>query len=69
MKVTVVFEDNTIVVDGEGRNGFTFSGQDENWRVIQWQHDHGWIEVFRGDRVWLDEITIVQPYIDMWNAT
>ena len=68
MKVTVVFEDGVIVVDGEGKNGFSFSKQDENWRVIQWQHDHGWIEVYMGDRVWLDSIDIVQPYIDMWNA-
>lgn len=66
MKVTVVFEDGVILVDNDAKQGFTFSGQDENWRVIQWYGQNGWIEVYRGDRIWLDSIDVVQPYIDMW---
>lgn len=65
MKATVVFEDGVILVDENPKFNLQFS-QDPNWRVIQWQDDHGWIEVHQGDRLWLDTIDIVQPYIDMW---
>lgn len=66
MKVTVVFEDGVILVNNEPKFNFQFS-QEPNWRVIQWQDDHGWIEVHQGDRIWLDALDKVQPYIDMWN--
>jgi len=69
MKVTVVFEDGVILVDKEAKSGFDLSGSDPNWRVIQWQDDHGWIEVHRGDRVWLNSQAAVQPYVDMWIKT
>lgn len=68
MKVTVIFEDGVILVDRQAKFGFTFPDADPNWRVIQWQDDHGWIEVHQGDRVWLDNDTLVQPYVEMWNA-
>jgi hypothetical protein len=67
MKVTVVFEDGVILVDGEARHGFIFTDVEPNWRVIQWQNNKGWIEVHHGDRPWITDISIVQPYIDMWN--
>ena len=68
MKVTVVFEDGVIVVDLVPKFGFVFEGIDPNWRVIQWQDDRGWIEVHTGERLWLTDITVVQPFIDMYNA-
>jgi len=67
MNVTVVFEDGVIIIDNIAKNGFIFSGYDPNWRVIQWYSEYGWIEVYLGDRIWLDNISVVQPYIDMWN--
>jgi hypothetical protein len=68
MKTTVVFEDSIILVDGVPKSGFVFTGVDSNWRVIQWRDDYGWIEVHSGERVWLSDITVVQPFIDMWIA-
>ena len=68
MKVTVVFEDGVILVDRQARSGFTLINADPNWRVIQWQDDHGWIEVHKGDRVWITDFSFVQPYVDLWNS-
>lgn len=69
MQVTVVFEDGTIIVNGIAKWGFDLSSRNDNWRVIQWQNDHGWIEVFRGDRVWLNEPSILDEYVNMYNAS
>lgn len=66
MKVTVIFEDGVIVVDLVPKSEFVFEGIDPNWRVIQWQEDHGWIEVHHGERVWLSDISAVQPFIDLY---
>jgi hypothetical protein len=68
MKVSVVFEDGVIVVDGIARHGFDLSGHDPNWSAIQWQGDHGWIAVHHGERVWLSGISPVQPFIYMFEA-
>ena len=62
MKTTVVFEDGVIIIDGDARHGFTFTNIDPNWRVMQWQGDRGWIEVHRGERIWLDDATLIEPY-------
>lgn len=67
MVVTVIFEDDVILIDEEAKFGFDFSEIDPNWRVIQWYGDHGWIEVHRGDRIWLSSIDLVQPFIDLYN--
>jgi hypothetical protein len=66
MKVTVVFEDNKILVDGEVKSGFDFTDIDKNWRVVQWNETHGWIEVHYGERIWLDNFSLVEPYLDMF---
>lgn len=68
MRVTVIFEDGTIVVNNSAINGFVFPDIDTNWRVIQWLDDCGWIEVFRGERIWLSDVQVVQPYIEMWTV-
>lgn len=66
MKVTVIFEDNVIVVDG---NPATFPAgylvkADPNYRVLQWDGDSGYIEVHKGDRVWLDTFDLVIPFVE-----
>jgi hypothetical protein len=66
VKVTVIFEDGVIVVDNEPKFNFVFTNTDPNWRVVQWQDYHGWIEVHRGERMWLSDSSMVQPYIDMY---
>lgn len=68
MKVTIAFEDGVILVNRIAKTGFDLSGVDPNWRALQWDEDRGWIEVHRGDRIWLSDIGTVQPFIDMYNA-
>ena len=68
MKTTVVFEDGVIIIDGDARHGFTFTNIDPNWRVMQWQGDRGWIEVHHGERIWLDDATLFEPYQQMHEA-
>lgn len=56
MKLTVIFEDNIIVIDGEAADfqPGQISPKDPNHRVIQWKETHGWIEVYEGERIWLE---------------
>jgi hypothetical protein len=68
MLVTVIFQDDSIGVDGEFRFFNTVIPNDNNWKVIQWYGTHGRIEVYLGDSIWLDNISLVQPYIDQWNS-
>lgn len=68
MRVTVVFPDNSIGVDGVFHSFASVLPDDPNWRVIQWYDTYGNIEVYQGDRIWLDNILLVQPYIDQWNS-
>ncbi len=67
MNVTIVFDDSTMLIDGEARQ-FALVPADPNWRVIQWRGNKGWIEVHSGDRIWLDSIDLVQPYIDLYQS-
>jgi hypothetical protein len=67
MRVTVIFPDNCIGVDGVFYHLDKVTPVDPNWRVIQWYGTYGNIEVYQGERIWLDNISIVQPYIDQWN--
>jgi hypothetical protein len=66
MKVTVIFEDNVIVVDGKPATfpaGY-LTKVDPNHRVLQWDGDSGYIEVHKGDRVWLDTFDLVLPFVE-----
>lgn len=65
MRVTVIFEDNMVGVDGVFHH-LPVTPPDPNDRVIQWYGDNGVIEVHQGDRQWLDSIAQVQTYIDQW---
>lgn len=65
MKVSVIFEDKTIVVDGVAVIAPSLLPSDANHRALQWNNDRGFIEVHQGDRVWLTDIAVVQPYIDL----
>lgn len=53
MKLSVVFEDGTIVKDGASKSGFAFDLVDPNWHALQWLGSEGWIEVKQGERIWL----------------
>jgi hypothetical protein len=65
VRVTVIFEDDMIGVEGVFY-AIPCQPADPNSRVIQWTGESGVIEVYQGDRVWLDDIGAVQPYLDAW---
>jgi hypothetical protein len=44
MKITIVPEDKTVVVNGVSANEIDMSGIDEHIHAIQWQDDKGEIE-------------------------
>lgn len=67
MRVTVIFEDMSVVVDGVGRT-VTMPAYDPNWHALQWYGQHGTIEVKVGDRIWLETDELVQPFIEAWEA-
>lgn len=69
-RVTVIFVDDVIVVDG---NAATFDHDEvestnTNYVTLQWYGDedkpYGTIEVKKGERIWFTDPKIVQPYID-----
>jgi len=63
MRVTVIFPDNTIGIDGDFRQFASVNPDEPNWRVIQWYGTYGNIEVYQGEGIWLDTIDLVEPYM------
>lgn len=67
-RVSVIFEDDTIVVDGKPayfEKGAVVPASD-NFTALQWygEENYGVIEVKKGERIWFEDPKIVQPYID-----
>lgn len=70
-RVTVIFEDDVIVVDGKAA---TFDNDEvesahPDYVALQWygneEKPYGTIEVKKGERVWFTDPAIVVPYIEM----
>lgn len=69
MKLTVNFEDRTLVLDGVAVVADQrLTPPNVNSRVIQWLGQSGWIEVYQGNRVWLSSETSVAPYVQLYNT-
>lgn len=68
MRFTVIFDDGALIKDSNAIIGVELIRADPNHSVIQWYGDHGVIEVYEGDRIWLDSVEQVQPYIDLYDA-
>jgi hypothetical protein len=66
MRVTVIPCDQTIIVDGAVLR-FEFAAE-ENIHAIQWHGDHGTVEKKIGAGEWFDDVSIVQPFVDAFNA-
>lgn len=62
MKLSVIFPDKYIVVDGVPMLAPTLAPPDPNYRVIQWLGDKGWIELYEGERIWLDSDETLSAY-------
>jgi len=67
MRLTVIIEDATVLVDGEARQ-VTMPSCDPNWTAIQWYGANGTIEVKAGDRIWLESDTALAPFVAAWEA-
>jgi len=67
MRVTVIFPDSTVYVDGEARR-VEMPPHDANWRAIQWNRDRGDVEVRVGAGFSFDDPAIVAPFVAAWTA-
>lgn len=74
MRVTIIPDDKSVSVDGEGYSGLDLSFMDVDIHAVQWYDTHGEIE--RKDPVTKkmtanEEITsfdAFQPVLDVWQA-
>jgi hypothetical protein len=67
MRVTAIFPDATIYVDGVARR-VEMPPHDDNWRAIQWDGERGDVEVIIGAGVSFDDPAIVEPFVAAWTA-
>lgn len=67
MKVSVIPADKAIIVNGEALT-FDFQYFPPNLHAIQWDGVSGAMEFTQGPQVFIDNVSLVQPYIDAWNA-
>lgn len=67
MRVTVIFPDSTVYVDGDARR-VTMPPCDANWRAIQWYGDRGDVEVSVGAAFAINDFSDVAPFVDAWTA-
>lgn len=67
MRVTVIFPDATVYVDGDARR-VTMPRCDPNWRAIQWYGDRGDVEVSVGAAFAIDDFSVVVPFVAAWEA-
>ena len=76
MRVTVIADDNRVIVDGKGRKVDTSGLLSDKIHAMQWYGDFGEIE-FRTTRsfeldhrppnVKVKEFTRFEPYLNAWN--
>jgi hypothetical protein len=68
MKVSIIFEDNTICIDGKS---ITFDGGEvvpaqENYQAMQWEDTCGYIQIHRSEPIFFKDFSIVEPYIEQF---
>lgn len=67
MRVTVIFDDSAVYVDGVARN-VTMPEHDANWRAIQWHGAAGDVEVRVGPAFRITDEGVVAPFVAAWEA-
>lgn len=67
MRVTVIFDDATVYVDGDARV-VQLPAHDANWRAIQWGGARGDVEVRVGAAFSIDDWALVAPFRAAWEA-
>jgi hypothetical protein len=67
MRVTVIFDDVNVYVDGVAR-GVTMPAHDENWRAVQWYGAEGNVEVRIGSAFHISDVALIAPFVAAWEA-
>lgn len=69
MIVTVLFSDSSVTVDGVARI-VEMPASDPNWRVIQYNGDHKFlnVEVNEGPQLAIRDHSFIHPYVAAWTA-
>lgn len=67
MKISIIPADKTIVIDGVALV-FDFPIFSTKVHAIQWNGTSGNIEYTKGAATWFDNIAIVEPFIEAYNA-
>jgi hypothetical protein len=65
MRITVIFPDNSVYVDGSHRY-VALPPHDANWRAIQWYDTWGDVEVKMGSPFVVEDFAVVAPFVSAW---
>jgi hypothetical protein len=65
MKVTVIFSDSTVYVDGKARQ-VVLPPYDPNMHAIQWDGEHGTVEVLVGEGSTFCDFGLLDPFLKVW---
>lgn len=70
MRATIIFEDRTIIVDGDAKTlpAESFPAFDPNWHACQWHGTAGTIEVKIGERLWIETDEALAPFVAAFDA-
>lgn len=68
MRVTVIFDDSTVYVDGVARH-VIMPPCDSNFRAIQWYDEHGDVEVRVGVGFSFRDFGMIDVFIKAWERS
>ena len=67
MRVTILFPDNSVHVDGVHRQ-VELPSYDPNWHALQWYDTYGDVEVKVGAPLLVEDVAVVAPFVQAWEA-
>jgi len=67
MRVTILFPDNSVHVDGVHRQ-VELPSYDPNWHALQWYDTYGDVEVKVGAPLLVEDFAVVAPFVQAWEA-
>lgn len=67
MRVTIIFSDNAVYVDGVHRQ-VELPSHDINWHALQWYDTYGDVEVKVGVPLLVEDFAVVAPFVQAWEA-
>lgn len=69
MIVTIIREDNCVLVDRENVGPIDCSALPSFVRAVQWDGEQGWLEVTEGPNIRIVDFSPYQFLVDAWNRT